>query len=496
MKTCIYLRKSRADEELERLGQGNTLNRHRDTLVKLASDMNITVSKIYEEIVSGESLNHRPAMLELLQNVSDGEYDAVIVMDMDRLGRGNMQEQGLILETFKHSKTKIITPRKTYDLENEFDEEYSEFEAFMARKELKIITRRMQRGRQKSVEEGNYLGTYAPYGYELVGKGRDRKLVINPYTAPAVKLIFELYAAGKGGNHIATQLNKLGYKTATGKNFYNHSILNIIKNPVYIGKLTWKKKITKKGTPNKRRTVELKPRSEWDLYEGKHDAIISEELYNAALLQLNQKTHVPYSRQLTNPLAGLIFCEACDFPMMYRPYSTGSPHLVCYNHYCKATRSSRFDYVEKMLIEQLELLAKHYETSIIDIKDEDFGIIEIGIKNTMVEIAKLNKQQSSLHNLLEQGVYSIDTFLERDDLITNRLGVLNTQLLELKARSKKTISNKQLSMAIKNALSIYLLSDNIELKNQALKKIIQKIIYSKSKSSKPRDFKLTIQLRI
>lgn len=46
-------------------------------------------------------------------------YDAVLIMNMDRLGRGNMHEQGLILETFQKSGTKIITPRKVYDLQDE-----------------------------------------------------------------------------------------------------------------------------------------------------------------------------------------------------------------------------------------------------------------------------------------------------------------------------------------------------------------------------------------
>lgn len=90
---------------------------------------------------------HRPEMLELLKEVKDNMCDAVLCIDVDRLGRGNMQEQGLILDTFKKSNTKIITPRKTYDLKDEWDEEYSEFEAFMARKELKLINRRLQRGR-------------------------------------------------------------------------------------------------------------------------------------------------------------------------------------------------------------------------------------------------------------------------------------------------------------------------------------------------------------
>jgi len=84
-------------------------------------------------------------MLELLEEVEDCKYDSVLVMDIDRLGRGNMREQGLILETFKEYDIKIVTPNKTYDLDNEFHEECSEFEAFMAHRELKIIKKRLHR---------------------------------------------------------------------------------------------------------------------------------------------------------------------------------------------------------------------------------------------------------------------------------------------------------------------------------------------------------------
>ena len=153
------LTKIRADLEAEARGEGETLAKHRTTLLKIAKEMNLNVLSVREEIVSGESLVKRPEMLALLEEIEDNKYDVVLCMDMDRLGRGGMKEQGIILETFKRSNTKIMTPRKTYDLNDEWDEEYSEFEAFMARKELKIITRRMQRGRVASVEAGNYLGT-------------------------------------------------------------------------------------------------------------------------------------------------------------------------------------------------------------------------------------------------------------------------------------------------------------------------------------------------
>jgi DNA invertase Pin-like site-specific DNA recombinase len=143
-RVCIYLRKSRADLEAEARGEGETLAKHKKALLQVAKQQRLNIVKIRQEIVSGESLINRPEMMELLQEVERGLYNAVLVMDMDRLGRGNMREQGIILETFQKSGTKIITPRKVYDLQDEFDEEYSEFEAFIARKELKIITRRLR----------------------------------------------------------------------------------------------------------------------------------------------------------------------------------------------------------------------------------------------------------------------------------------------------------------------------------------------------------------
>ncbi|MEG2848325.1 MAG: recombinase family protein, partial [Bacilli bacterium] len=94
MKTCIYLRKSRADIEAEQNGEFETLTRHKTTLLKVAKDRNLDVVEIKEELVSGEYIEHRPKMIELLKEVENNKYDAVLVMDVDRLGRGNMQDQG------------------------------------------------------------------------------------------------------------------------------------------------------------------------------------------------------------------------------------------------------------------------------------------------------------------------------------------------------------------------------------------------------------------
>lgn len=495
MKTCIYLRKSRADEELEKINPGNTLNRHKETLLKVAEEKKLVIIKIHEEIVSGESIGQRPEMLKLLEEVSDNMYDAVLVMDMDRLGRGNMQEQGLILETFKQSNTKIITPRKIYDLNDEFDEEYSEFEAFMARKELKIINRRMQRGRVKSIEEGNYICTYAPFGYKIIGQGRNRHLEIDETTAHIVKFIFEQYASGHGGNRIAEKLNNMGYKTATGKEFYNHSILNIIKNPAYIGKVSWGKKNYSKKDSNGKRVVQLRPQEEWPLYEGKHEALISEDLFNACQKQLKNKTHVPYKTTLTNPLAGIVMCGYCNKPMVYRPYVKGNPHLTCQNANCKQNKSSRFDFVEAAIIDELEKKLEEYNAPEPKEIHDKVNISDSAIQNIKSELTKLDTQKSNLHDLLEQGVYNIDTFINRSELIATKIEKLNSQLKELN-QSKPSMSNQECYLFVKSIIDAYKGSDNVLLKNQIMKELVSQIVYLKDKDAKPNDFKLFIKLNI
>lgn len=166
LQYCMYLRKSRTDLEAEARGEGETLKRHEKILLELARKMNINITQIYREVVSGESIAARPVMQELLSDVEKGLWDGVFVVEVERLARGDTMDQGLVAQTFKYSHTKIITPLKIYDPSNEFDEEYFEFGLFMSQREYKTINRRLQRGRLQSVKEGKFVGSVAPYGYK------------------------------------------------------------------------------------------------------------------------------------------------------------------------------------------------------------------------------------------------------------------------------------------------------------------------------------------
>ena len=158
-KYAMYLRKSRADIEMEALGEGETLAKHKTMLFNLAARHDILPSQItiYQEIVSGESIQDRPEVQRLLEDVYAEKYKGVLVVEVERLARGNTKDQGEVAEAFQMSDTKIITPVKVYDPDNEFDQEYFEFGLFMSRREFKTIRRRLEAGKLQAVLEGNYL---------------------------------------------------------------------------------------------------------------------------------------------------------------------------------------------------------------------------------------------------------------------------------------------------------------------------------------------------
>lgn len=503
-RVAIYLRKSRADIEAEQRGEGETLTKHKKALLKHAQKNNLNIVRIREEIVSGESLAHRPQMIELLKEVENGEYDAVLCMDMDRLGRGNMQEQGLILETFRQSKTKIITPRKTYDLTDEWDEEYTEFETFMARRELKLITRRMQGGRVRSVEDGNYIATRPPYGYVIKEGDGYRTLEPHPEQAPVVKLIFHLYTEkNMGSNKIATELNRLGYTTYTGIEWKSASVLNILKNAVYAGRIQWRKKETVKSTePGKRHDVRTRPRDEWIDVKGKHEPLISMETYKKAQDILKRKYHVPYQLEsgITNPLAGLIKCDMCGSSMVLRPYTRQKPHLKCYNQLCEC-KSTRFEYVEERLMKALQSWLKEYKLRWDKHKPEqkEDNVLQIkqnALKNLERELKELEKQKVRLHDFLERGIYDEETYLERSQNLAERIEnthqAIEDTKAEIKAEKQREKAQKDIIPTVENVLRLYDMTDDPAEKNALLKDILEKVVYRKEKTQRGDDFTLVL----
>ncbi|WP_371371453.1 recombinase family protein [Sporomusa aerivorans] len=505
----FYLRKSREDREAEARGEGETLAKHKRDLFRLAKEYNVNIPHVFEEVVSGESVIHRPEMMQLLKEVAEGKWRSVFCIEVDRLGRGDMEDQGLILKTFKNAKTLIVTPRKIYDLNDEFDEEYTEFEAFMARKELKIITRRLQSGRIRSVEDGNYIGTRPPYGYQIEKTGRYRLLVPHPEQAPTVKLIFQLYThtdlnVRMGSGKIAAELNCLGKPTYTGKPWEASTVLNILKNEVYIGRLQWKKKEQKKSAdPDKRRDTKMRPRDEWIDVEGKHEPLVSKDVFAKAQSILKGKYHVPYQivNGITNPLAGLVKCDICGGSMVYRPYKHQQyPHIICYNPQC-SNKSSRFEYVESRIIDGLEYWLDEYraewgKTKPVEEKDNVVSLKRKILQNLNKELKELGQQKERLHDFLERRIYDETTYLERSQKLSERLADTEKAIAEaetaIKQETKREKARKDIIPKVEKVLAVYSKTKDPAVKNQLLKSVLEYATYRKEKHQKGDNFTIVL----
>lgn len=491
--TALYLRKSRADETDERVG--DTLRRHKETLLAFAAERGLTIAEIYEEVVSGDSLYARPQMLRLLENVEKGAYDAVLCMDLDRLGRGGMSDQGIILETFKNSGTRIITPRKTYDLNDELDEEYTEFETFLARRELKLIKRRLQRGIRKTIEDGGYIAN-APYGYEKTTLDRHPTLKIKEDEAAFVRLVFDLYLSERCGcQAIADELNRLGAKPRRAAAFGRNAVLRILKNPVYCGKVAWDQH-THVKTGGSGTKVVSNPKSAWTLVPGLHPPLIGEADFDrvqAILQSRSQSSH--FDGTLQNPLAGLLFCAKCGRLMQRRPVSgrETADLLICPTRGCCS--AARLDLVEQAVLDAVRDLWAPFEPLEAAFDTSPGPDLAPAVAAAERDLATAAGQEARLHDLLEQGIYDPSTYRQRMDVLLERERELEAALRHLRERQASVQSGESPAPGVPGTVSALYAQSGPKERNRLLKASIVRACYRKEKDWGPRRFQLIIEWR-
>ncbi len=466
---CIYLRKSRADIEAEARGEGETLARHQAMLFELAKKQNLNIVKIYKEIVSGDSIAARPQMQTMLADITENKYEGVLVVEVERLARGDTIDQGVVAQAFKQSDTKIITPLKTYDPSNEYDEEYFEFSLFMSRREYKTIKRRMQAGRLASIKEGNYICSRTPYGYRKIHpEPKVHTLEIVPEEAEVIRMIFDMYLNGHGAKYIANELNRMGIKPQKSDYWENPSIKKILANPLYCGKIGWKTK------------------SNGDtLYDGKHEAIISEETFRAAQEKKknNPAAQLHPNDVLHNYYHGVLFCKNCGHQLKRRVIvDRGYEHLLCQYKECQGKIvSSSFGAVDEAVLASLRYRLEQQEDMLKNgLSEADASPAPDKKKPLLAELNKAKKQQARLYDLLEQEVYDTNTFLERSQVLNDKIKALENAIAEADSEIKEVALPIEESIVRLRKVLDSFESASPEGKNLLLKSVIRKMYYSKT----------------
>ena len=486
---CAYLRKSRRDEEMEALGQGETLARHEKQLNSMAARLGIAIGHTYREIVSGDTIAERPQVQKLLADVGAGMWDGVLVMDVDRLGRGDSIDQGIIMQTFLYAGTLLITPDKTYDPASDSDGEFFEMKLFFARREYKAITKRMQRGRLASAMEGCYMGSRPVYGYERV-KLEGRKgwsLRVVPEKAEIVRSVFRWYADGMDGREagaavIADRLNRMGLRTDMGNAFEPSYIRHMLQNPVYIGKVQWNQRVTKYAIRDGRR-VKSRPKYENPLLvDGFHEAIVDSALFDRvqALFATHAKRPKNLMLQQANPFAGLMVCSACGRHMQRKPSpNRAGDFLYCPTQRCP-TCSTYIPVLEQAVLSVLGRWSAEFDgPQPPAVPDADRAAAQAAATQLSEQRATLAGQMKRLYDLLEQGVYSPALYCERRDDLTARIAEIDARLDDL-ARGPRPDPRAQLVPQINTVLAAYRAAPDAAAKNALLRTVIDHITYTKT----------------
>ena len=488
----LYLRKSRTDDPT--LDVAEILARHETILDEYAERVwgqKIPEEQKMREVVSGETIDSRPELLKILKLIESPKIKGVLLVEVQRLGRPDLEDIGRLSKLFRYTNTLVITPQKTFDLRNEYDREAFERELMRGNEYLEYTKKIMARGRLLSVQQGNFIGTKAPYGYDkdiiMEGKKKCHTLKINEAEADVVRMVFDMYVNKDMGRvNIAHHLNDLGVPTRTGALWTQDTLKTMLENDHYIGKVrwNWRKTITVVEDGEIKKVRPKTEVGEYLVYDGKHPAIISDELFQAAREKQGKNHRAKAKTKVRNPLSGLLFCQ-CGRAMSLRTYKAhkSAPRLLCDNQvYCK-TSSCLYEEIIDRVRDTLKECIADFEMRIQADDKNSLQLHENLIKRLKLKMEELNKKELSQWEKYSEEEMPKDIFEKLNAKVLKEKDEVQQALCKAYESMPEPIDYEERLLRFQNALEAL---DNpkvsAEKKNRLLKDCIERIDYKREKA--------------
>jgi site-specific DNA recombinase len=252
------------------------------------------IHKIYRDTESGTHMN-RPGLEEMLFDAEAGVFDALLVFRVDRLSR-KVRELALVVDQLTKYGGVLKSITEPFDTANAAGKMMLQMLGVFAEFEHATTVERTKVGMKRKAKSGKFVGGNVPYDYQL---DPENGLVVHEDEAVIVRKMFPMYALGHEGSHtICHKMNEAGHRKRSGKKWDKRVILHMIKNLLYVGKLRWNAVI----------------------YEGNHDGIVSDVLFEKAQEILTERTEELVGRRFHNGderlLAGIIRCARCKSHMV------------------------------------------------------------------------------------------------------------------------------------------------------------------------------------
>lgn len=492
-----YLRKSRSDDPC--LTVEEVLDKHETILRDWAERRlsgTIPESNIFREVVSGETIADRPEMCRLLRLIESPKITAVLVIEVQRLSRGDLEDAGRLIKLLRYTNTVVITPDMTYDLNNEHDRDSFERELKRGNEYLEYTKKIMRRGRLASVSKGHYIGSVAPYGFDKVwaaeGKEKYPTLAINEKENSVKVLMYDmLIDQGFGCTTIANQLNKMGYRPRKAKLWETCSVRGVLTNPHNIGKVFWnrRKEIL---TVEDMEVIKSRPRQKYGdylIFDGKHPAAIPEDRFWIAMDRLHENVPVKSNVKVRNPLSGLVYCR-CGHPMTYRTYKKNgrersAPRLLCtHQTYCQ-TASCTYSEIEDEVRRILASSISDFEIQLANNNTDKLQSQESIIKSLEDQLAILEQKEISQWEKYSEEAMPRHIFDKLNEKVKKEIEEVKQAILEAQDSLPTPMVYEERIHRFKDALDALNNPDTpAEIKNRLLKACIERITYSREKQER------------
>jgi DNA invertase Pin-like site-specific DNA recombinase len=440
---CIvkYLRLSLEDDDM--LDESNSITNQRIVIGQYIASKsefkNAEALEFKDDGYSGTNFD-RPGFQKMMELVRDGKISTIIVKDLSRFGRNHIEVDTYLEQIFPFLGVRFIAINDNVDSEhyesgmpgidvgfrNIINEHHSIDTSVKVKKTL------IQR--QKA---GKYMGARAPYGY-LKPDEDVTSLVINPETAPIVRMIFEKFLDGMNITQVCRYLNeqgimcpgqykkdvlKTGVKNTTNKYiWYPTTVRLILTTKTYVGTtIGGKWKVAAVGSNKHVKTNQ----EDWIVVEGTHEPIISKEMFEAAQEKLELNSRKKKNVHNNNyPLKGLVICGGCGQKMTHvsrckahfkcpRKFNSANPDCVTENLYDK-----EFNEIVFRAIKLFAKISDDAEPVLEMQKAELKAIVNEATKSIRVSndrISRYRHQKTELYMKYATEVVSEEEFSRKND---------------------------------------------------------------------------------
>ena len=350
-KVALYARFSSDNQRAE------SIDAQLRAMRNYCKDHNYIITETYTDEAKSATTDRRPAFQQMIADSSKKTFDIVLVHKLDRFAR-NRYDSAVYKRELRKNGVIVCSVLENLDNSPESIMMESVLEG-MSEYYSQNLAREVMKGMRETALQCKHTGGKPPLGYDV--DEDTKKLIINPYEAETVKLIFDMYSKGYGYSAILDELHNQNRKTKKGTDFVKNSLYSILTNPKYQGVYVYNRS-SAKDCEGRRNTHLYKDNDDIIAVDGGCPQIVDKDIYNKvqSILVSHKHTGGRMNAKENYLLSGKVICKECGRTMTGSKRKSGRSKLVHITYRCPSNKYScsnreiNKNYLEDYVVSMLE----------------------------------------------------------------------------------------------------------------------------------------------